>query len=65
MILTREKMEEIGRRPLVPYHRPDGTQTELITSDLIRTQHSGSGAKYTFGFVLDRDPAFTPKDIIL
>ena len=64
-ILTREVMDEIGRRPLVPYYRPDGTQTDLITSDLIRTQHSGSGAKYTFGFVLDRDPAFEPEVIIV
>jgi hypothetical protein len=64
-IFDRARMEEIGKRPLVPYYNAAGAQTSLIISDLIRTQHSGSGAKYTFGFVLDREPAFVPEVIIV
>jgi hypothetical protein len=64
-VLDVTRMDEIGRRPLTPYFTPAGVQTGLITSDLLRTQHSGSGAKYTFGFVVERNPPFTPEVIIV
>lgn len=64
-VLDLARMDEIGQRPLVPYFTPAGVQTGLITSDLLRTQHSGSGAKYTFGFVIDRNPPFVPEVIIV
>jgi hypothetical protein len=64
-IFDRARMEEIGKRPLVPHYASNGTQTELVISDLIQTQHVGSGARYVFGFVLDRTPAFLPEVVIV
>lgn len=62
-ILELSRIEELGTRPMGPYiyNQRILSVTRPIVTDLLAhviSTHSGSGAKYTFGFRVSRDPAF-------
>jgi hypothetical protein len=72
IVLTVENLERFGRpnRPRRPYHYhewviPFQEDTWLERTDLqydIRTRHSGGGGRYAFGYQIERDPPFPPRD---
>jgi len=66
LVFEQQTLEELGKRAPAPYSYVEGTQVHQtnLWGHFFST-HSGDGAKYTFAFKLERNPAFVEEVIIV